>query len=522
MSVGIAVLDVGLAYVMSVCVDVATGARNGSLSFYGVMFVLYIAVFFGGYYWYRILLYKIELFIKQNLRQEVLNHIYAGNCDPHKNVGEWISLLTTDVNTVNETYVEVLLYMIPEILTLATSIFLLTAVSPVLCLLVFGITIIQMIIPKHVGAKMAEKQQAYSTSSESYDKVLAEHLQAIDTMESFGTESFSKSILNDVSVKLEQKRYTLQCLRARVQMTAVTLGNFSYIGIFFVGAILILHGKMTLGALIGASQLVVYITGPMQTISQSVSDMRGGKEILNKILRVTEETEMDIPQKVVTTSVNNLQLRDVSFSYGSKIILDHANYTFVRGQHYLLQAPSGSGKSTLAAILAGKILPQDGCVCIDNVDMRQFDKAVRTQICAACPQSPFIFQDTLRNNITLYNNAYSEKEIMDVLKEVGLIGNDEWDKAKLDLLLDAGGRNFSGGELQRISLARLYLLHTNFVILDESMANIDLNTTVKLLTSMLEATDKTIIYISHQEDQRIYDLFEHILTIEDQEVREIK
>lgn len=522
MSIGIAVLDVGLAYVMSVCVDVATGARNGSLSFYGVMFVLYIAVFFGGYYWYRILLYKIELLIKQNLRQEVLNHIYAGNCDPHKNVGEWISLLTTDVNTVNETYVEVLLYMIPEILTLATSIFLLTAVSPVLCLLVFGITIIQMIIPKHVGAKMAEKQQAYSTSSESYDKVLAEHLQAIDTMESFGTESFSKSLLNDASVKLEQKRYALQCLRARVQMTAVTLGNFSYIGIFFVGAILILHGKMTLGALIGASQLVVYITGPMQTISQSVSDMRGGKEILNKILRVTEETEMDIPQKVVTTSVNNLQLRDVSFSYGSKIILDHANYTFVRGQHYLLQAPSGSGKSTLAAILAGKILPQDGCVCIDNVDMRQFDKAARTPICAACPQSPFIFQDTLRNNITLYNNAYSEKEIMDVLKEVGLIGNDERDRAKLDLLLDAGGRNFSGGELQRISLARLYLLHTNFVILDESMANIDLNTTVKLLTSMLEATDKTIIYISHQEDQRIYDLFEHILTIEDHKVRRVK
>lgn len=220
--------------------------------------------------------------------------------------------------------------------------------------------------------------------------------------------------------------------------------------------------------------------------------------------------------------VQKLQLDNVSFEYESKKILNHANYTFVKGQHYLLQAPSGSGKSTLAAILAGKLSPQSGSVRINHMDMRQFDKATRTRICAACLQSPFIFQDTLKNNVTLYNNKYSKEDVVRVLKEVGLIDQEEENEEKLKLSLEPAGKNFSGGELQRISLARLYLLHTNFVILDESMANIDLDTAIQLLTSMLETTDKTIIYISHQEDQRIYELFEHIITISNQEVCEIK
>lgn len=269
MSVGIAVLDIGLAYVMSVCVDVATGAKSGSLLSYGGIFLLYIAVFFVMYYLYRILLYKIERIVKQNLRQDVLEHIYSENQKKHKNVGEWISLLTTDINTVNDSYVEVILFMLPEILSMIVSIILMVIVSPIIFVLVLGITSIQMMLPKHVGGALGKRQESYSASAEEFSKVLSEHLQAIDTMESFGVENYSEEILQISSAKLEQKKYAVQCLRAKVQMTAVTLGNFSYIGIFFVGAALILRGEMTLGTLIGASQLVVYITGPMQTISQS-------------------------------------------------------------------------------------------------------------------------------------------------------------------------------------------------------------------------------------------------------------
>ena len=523
MSVGIAVLDVGLAYVMSACVDVATGAKSGSLLSYGGIFLLYIAVFFVMYYLYRILLYKIERIVKQNLRQDVLEHIYSENQKKHKNVGEWISLLTTDINTVNDSYVEVILFMLPEILSMIVSIILMVIVSPIIFVLVLGITSIQMMLPKHVGGALGKRQESYSASAEEFSKVLSEHLQAIDTMESFGVENYSEEILQISSAKLEQKKYAVQCLRAKVQMTAVTLGNFSYIGIFFVGAALILRGEMTLGTLIGASQLVVYITGPMQTISQSFSDIKGGKEILNKVLREAGKEEKKTTEYMNSIcDVQKLQLDNVSFEYESKKILNHANYTFVKGQHYLLQAPSGSGKSTLAAILAGKLSPQSGSVRIDHMDMSQFDKATRTRICAACPQSPFIFQDTLKNNVTLYNNKYSKEDVVRVLKEVGLIDHEEENEEKFNLSLEPAGKNFSGGELQRISLARLYLLHTNFVILDESMANIDLDTAIQLLTSMLETTDKTIIYISHQEDQRIYELFEHIITISNQEVCEIK
>jgi ATP-binding cassette subfamily B protein len=303
--------------------------------------------------------------------------------------------------------------------------------------------------------------------------------------------------------------------RAFIQMMAVTLGNFSYIGLFFVGAILILHHKMTVGELVGASQLAVYITGPMQTIAESFADIKGAKEIVQKLLpenkneKIKNADEAEKAQ-ISKTNIDKIIVNDITFRYSDKCLFDHAGFTFEKGRNYLIQAPSGTGKSTLGALLSGVLEPASGKILYDDTPVKNIPIENRIGLFAVCPQHPFIFQDSLKNNITLFDDSYSDETVLKVLDTVNL-HMEAIDGINSDI--SQAGKNMSGGELQRLALARLMLLDTKFIFLDEGMANLDVNATALLLTKLTKKENQSLIYISHQENDKISQLFDCIVTI---------
>lgn len=378
MSMAVAALDIGLAYIMSVCVDIATNEQTGSLMYYGALFIMYISVFFVVYFLFRKLMYTIEMLVKNNIRNSIYDDIYS-NAEENivkRNSGELVSKFTTDVNTINDTYIHVILMAIPDVLVFLGSVALMICISPVLFGIITIISIFQMIIPSRMGNLLATKQKDFSDFSEKYISTLSEHLQAYETMRSFGRIEESQKRIKTNGEKLEYKKSRIMQFKALIQMGAVTLGNFSYIGLFFVGAILILNGSLTIGNLIGASQLAVYITGPMQTITESFADIKGAKEI---ILKVTGTIK---PCKTINRNPTNtnpsigtfekININTLCFSYADKPIFDNANFTFEKGKNYLIQAPSGSGKSTLAAILSGKMQAEK------NILLKKYAEAINT------------------------------------------------------------------------------------------------------------------------------------------------
>jgi ATP-binding cassette subfamily B protein len=519
-----AALDIGLAYIMSICVDVAMGNRDGSLLFYGCMFLAYIGVFFCIYFLFRKLMFLIQKTAKIHIREKVTEDIYRrleGNT-MNSNSGELISLLTTDINTMNDSYINIICTAIPDIIVFAASTILMIYISPVLFAWIGVISVLQMMIPGKFGGVLSMRQKDFSEASEKYTTVLSEHLQAFDTMRNFGRIRTSKSILSQKGERLETARCSLMTSRAFVQMMAVTLGNFSYIGLFFVGAILILHHKMTVGELVGASQLAVYITGPMQTIAESFADIKGAKEIVQKLLpenkneknkneKIKNADEAEKAQ-ISKTDIDKIIVNDITFGYSDKCLFDHAGFTFEKGKNYLIQAPSGTGKSTLGALLSGVLEPASGKILYDDIPVKNIPIENRIGLFAVCPQHPFIFQDSLKNNITLFDNRYSDETVLKVLDTVNLHMTPEAIDG-INSKINQAGKNMSGGELQRLALARLMLLDTKFIFLDEGMANLDVNATALLLTKLTKKEDQSLIYISHQENDKISQLFDCIVTI---------
>jgi ATP-binding cassette subfamily B protein len=387
----------------------------------------------------------------------------------------------------------------------------------VLFALIGVISVLQMIIPGKLGGVLSMRQKDFSRASEKYTTVLSEHLQAFDTMRNFARIKTSKSILSQEGEQLETAKCSLMTSRAFIQMIAVTLGNFSYIGLFFVGAILIIHHKMTVGELVGASQLAVYITGPMQTITESFADIKGAKEIVQKLLPKNKNEKIQNADEAETAQISKKDIdriivNDITFGYSDKCLFDKASFEFEKGKNYFIQAPSGTGKSTLGALLSGVLEPISGKILYDNTPVKNIPIENRIGLFAVCPQHPFIFQDSLKNNITLFDNSYSDETVLKVLDTVGLHTMSE----SIDGIhsnINQAGKNMSGGELQRLALARLMLLDTKFIFLDEGMANLDVNATVKLLTELTKKENQSLIYISHQENDQISQLFDCMVTI---------
>ena len=128
-------------------------------------------------------------------------------------------------------------------------------------------------------------------------------------------------------------------------------------------------------------------------------------------------------------------------------------------------------------------------------------------------QEAFLFDDTLKNNITLYQDGYSDDMIMNAIKAAGL-----WELTTklpdgLDTRVSEGGNNFSGGEKQRINLARVLLKDSQVLLFDEFTANLDKETAFSIEKNVLDLKDKTIIVVTHHMDERLRDKYDEIIEI---------
>ena len=166
--------------------------------------------------------------------------------------------------------------------------------------------------------------------------------------------------------------------------------------------------------------------------------------------------------------------------------------TFKKGKKYLIKGRSGFGKTTLINLLLKYNNADDGDILIDKVSIANINNIY--DIASVVRQDNFLFKDTLRNNLTLFEDISDEK-LFKVLNTLNL--HDFANKDSLDMIIGSGGISISGGEAKRISIARALLREKDILILDEPLANLDKETTEILENEILSLKDYTVIMISH-------------------------
>lgn len=300
-------------------------------------------------------------------------------------------------------------------------------------------------------------------------------------------------------VKVEKFQYLITSLNQ-------LFSNSLYFGTWLVGGFFIITGNLTIGSMIAFSQLLVRIAYPVYASSDLLSQYISGKKVLD-----TLKTEFSVESKgIEIAAIENIHFQDFIIHTSDDNKLLTFDFQFLKGNKYLLRGKSGSGKSTILKTIIKENNKYEGSVEINDVNINQLNEASIFKNIAYIAQNPYIFEASMRENITLFAENYTDEQIFEVLEFVEL---SKWaNNDSLNFHISKENMKLSGGEAKRIALARALLTDKSFLILDEFSSGIDLPTLIKLEEKLLKL-NKTVIYVTHIETPNL-NQFQNIIDLD--------
>lgn len=331
---------------------------------------------------------------------------------------------------------------------------------------------------------------------------IIEDLNGIETIKALSCEEKSFKRINDEFREVLQKSFRLQKLT--VLQSALKKGTQQILNIIilWVGAKLVISGKISIGQLITFNALLVYFTTPIENIINLQNKIQSAKEANNRLNEVYyEKSEFENNQntKLKIDKLRTIDLKNISFKYGiGHDLLKNINLTIREGEKICIIGTSGSGKTTLAKLIVGFQKPTEGKITINNYDMDKINKKTIRYFINYLPQQPYLFTGTIIENLTfgIYKDISQEK-IEEACRIAAILGDIEKMPLKFNTKF-SDGFGLSGGQKQRIALVRALLSDSPILILDEATSGLDIQTEKLIINNLLKLKNKTIIFIAHR------------------------
>lgn len=326
-------------------------------------------------------------------------------------------------------------------------------------------------------------------------------LAGMETLKSCGAEDhalerWSNKFTEQLNVLVRQGN-----LNAKVDSLLETLAIASPLLILALGGYLVIGNEITLGVMLAAVALAAGFLTPLSNLVNELIKLQRLFAYMERINDVmATEPEQNIAEKIIPNRLQgNISVNNIEFGYNvlAPPVLKNVSLEVEAGQFVALAGPSGSGKSTLARLLAGLHQPQAGSISYDNINLRQLNlTSVRKQL-GIVSQSPYIFGASIKENILMNHTGASFEELVSAAKLAHIHDDIMQMPMTYDTMLSEGGGSLSGGQLQRIALARALVTRPRVMILDEATSALDLATEYKIQCA-LEQLNATRIVIAHR------------------------
>lgn len=267
--------------------------------------------------------------------------------------------------------------------------------------------------------------------------------------------------------------------------------------IYLICGIMIIYGEMKIGALMAIITYTTTMLNYFQNLVYAVEGINGFLVPAKRIKEYLNLNEEDIQShNLVTNNYEKITFKDVKVKSENQILLDDINFEITKGENIYLVGPNGSGKSIIAKLLLG-FIDYEGSIKIDQIELRDLHKGSLRKNIGLCFQQPYIFSDTIKNNI----DCLEKKDIEEVKKVAHICQiSDEIEKlnSKYDEILGERGINLSGGQKQRLNIARLLIENKKVLIFDDVLSKLDNHTKNQLIHNLNHEYPNNInIFITH-------------------------
>lgn len=431
----------------------------------------------------------------------------------------YLSALTNDAASIEADDLSQLLSVITKAVTFFGALAMMLWYSPLMTAIAAGVTVLPLIASVLTGGQLQAAEKRVSDQNRDFTAALSDCLGGFSVVKTFRAEKEIFRLFAESNRALEQEKFSRRRLKALVGMIGATTGIIAQLGVFLAGAYLALSGRgLTAGAVILFVNLMNFMIEPVAELPALLAARKAALGLIAKLADALEQDETQPDGVHIVPLTRELRLENVRFSYdGETEILRGVSAVFEAGKAYAIVGASGSGKSTLLNLLTTPGMAYAGKILLDGTELRTASPESLYETVSVIQQNVFVFNASIRDNITMFRSFPSE-ELAQAVR-----------RAQLEsLLADRGegylcgenGSGLSGGEKQRISIARSLLKHASVLLADEATAALDAQTAHQVTDDILSLTGVTRIVVTHTLEQAALRRYDGILVLKDGRIAE--
>lgn len=431
----------------------------------------------------------------------------------------YLSALTNDAASIEADDLSQLLSVITKAVTFFGALAMMLWYSPLMTAIAAGVTVLPLIASLLTGGQLQAAEKRVSDQNRDFTAALSDCLGGFSVVKTFRAEKEIFRLFAESNRALEQEKFSRRRLKALVGMIGAVTGIIAQLGVFLAGAYLALTGKgLTAGAVILFVNLMNFMIEPVAELPALLAARKAARGLIAKLADALEQDEVQPDGVQIAPLMRQLRLEDVRFSYdGETEILRGVSAVFDAGKAYAIVGASGSGKSTLLNLLTTPGMAYAGKILLDGTELRTVSPESLYETVSVIQQNVFVFNASIRDNVTMFR-SFPPEELAQAVRRAQL-------EALLaergeDYLCGENGSGLSGGEKQRISIARSLLKHASVLLADEATAALDAQTAHQVTDDILSLSGVTRIVVTHTLEQAALRRYDGILVLKDGRIAE--
>lgn len=474
--------------------------------------LLYIISIFSLIYIFKVIFQYLrnyyEHFLNKNIDIKIiipfLNHLFLLPLEyaKSKTTGEIVTRVN-ELNNIKDLFTKIFVTIILDSILAISSLVIIYSLNSTLCFMLCFVLVLYILFSLIFNKELYKKIKTNIDYESDFNNSLIENINGIDSIKNLNLSNYFNDRLEKKYIKYLKDTFNFSNYFENINLGKSIIYDIGLFIITSYSLLLIFNNKLSVVDLITFNSLLIYMMDPVKNIVDMFPKINYFKASFNKIREFISLKEEDISYSALEIK-GNIKLNNVSYSYNNyDDTIKNINIDIKNNEHVMLCGNSGSGKSTICKIICRLINGHKGNVSIGGVNILDYDLGDIRKNITYLSQKEELITDTIKNNILLGRNINidSLNKIIELCYLEEILNKKP---LRLNTMID-NNNLLSGGEVQRIILARALLKESNIIILDEALSEVEIDLEQKIIKNILKYfKNKTIIYVTHRNHSNLF------------------